>query len=240
MVMLTLGDRLLLGPTEGESELEVVADPMVGPIARYQVPVEENLVLRALALAGAARRVRIEKRVPVGAGLGGGSADAAAVLRALGGAFDPMRVIETLGSDVPACMAGGHVVVRGKGEHVELLEELDLTVTLLVPEFSLATGAVYRAFDEVGPSSGSNQLLRAAEAVEPRLGALRRALTERFGRPVELAGSGSTLFVRAGLAELGLEATASNGINRATECDVGAERVVCIECRSAPRTSLGC
>jgi 4-diphosphocytidyl-2-C-methyl-D-erythritol kinase len=237
MVMLTLADRVLIAPTDGSPELEVMTDPLVGEPARYEVPVEQNLVLRALALAGATRRVLLIKRVPVGAGLGGGSADAAAVLAALGGPFDLHEIVRTLGSDVPACMAGGHVMVRGTGEQIELLEDLDLVVTLVIPEFSLATGAVYRAFDEVGPAEGANQLLLAAETVEPRLRALRVALADQLGRPVELAGSGSTLFVRAGFDELGLEPTATDGINRATEGSVAGERIVYIECRSAPRSS---
>lgn len=235
MVMLSLADRLLLDPTDGPSRLEVESDPLIGSPARYVVPVEGNLVLRALSFAGTRCQVRLIKRVPVGAGLGGGSADAAAVLAALGGGFDAREVVEVLGSDVPACMAGGHLRVRGTGEQIELLEDLDLVVTLLIPGFSLATGDVYRAFDEVGPAPGANHLLLAAETVEPRLRGLRRSLVELLGRPVELAGSGSTLFVRASLVELGLEPSVVDGINRATECSVAGEQVVCIECRSAPR-----
>src|ERR1017187_10092777 len=94
-----------------------------GPAAAG-VPVEDNLVLRAAraVLAGrptGAVRLCLEKRLPVAAGLGGGSADAAAVPRLLGGAgssiSDPglLRLADALGSDVPACLAGGSLLVGG-------------------------------------------------------------------------------------------------------------------------------
>ena len=78
-----------------------------------------NLVARALRRVGVAAAVRIDKRIPHGGGLGGGSADAAAVLR-WAGVTDPATAAE-LGADVPFCLLGGRARVRGIGEVVEPL-----------------------------------------------------------------------------------------------------------------------
>src|SRR6185503_6827986 len=110
--------------------LEATGD--TGLLAR--VPLDEtNLILRAahaLAVAGEVRGFAefvLEKRVPVAAGLGGGSADAAAALRvlnrlwALGMPDDELHAVgATVGSDVPALLMGGPCVARGRGERVEL------------------------------------------------------------------------------------------------------------------------
>ena len=80
---------------------------------------DENLVRRALAAAGRQAFVRLHKRIPAGAGLGGGSADAAAVLRWAG--VTELRVAARLGADVPFCLVGGRARVRGVGEQVDPL-----------------------------------------------------------------------------------------------------------------------
>jgi len=160
----------------------------------------DNLVLRALALAGRRARVRLVKRIPPGAGLGGGSADAAAILR-WAGATDP-ELASRLGADVPFCVAGGRALVSGIGERIEPLAPDDATYLLVTPALSVSTARVYAAFDELGPPTGGdevvNDLERSALAVEPRLALVRDVLAEATGlRPV-LAGSGSTWYVPCG------------------------------------------
>jgi 4-diphosphocytidyl-2-C-methyl-D-erythritol kinase len=187
MVALDLADELLLGP--GDS-LEVVG------ATGLAVPADDdNLVRRALRAVGRTAAVRLTKRIPAGAGLGGGSADAAAVLRWAG--CDDVAVAAGLGADVPFCLVGGRARVTGIGDVLEPLPPEDRTFTLLTPPFGVSTPAVYRMWDELGGprSDGPNDLEPAALAVEPRLGRWRDRLADATGRTPVLAGSGSTWFV---------------------------------------------
>ena len=160
----------------------------------------DNLVARALALVDRTAAVRLTKRIPSGAGLGGGSADAAAVLRWAG--FGDLDAAARLGADVPFCVVGGRARVTGIGEVVEPLEPVTETLTLLTPPFGCSTPAVYRAWDELGGPRGDhgNDLEPAALAVEPRLGEWRDRLAEVAGQRPRLAGSGSTWFVEGAFA----------------------------------------
>lgn len=157
---------------------------------------EDNLVRRALRAAGRTAHVRLAKRIPPGAGLGGGSTDAAAVLRWAG--VDDVEVAASLGADVPFCLRGGRARVRGIGEQVDPLpDEPARTFTLLVPPFGCSTPAVYRAWDDLGgqQAEGPNDLEPAALVVEPRLARWRDQLAGATGATPSLAGSGSTWFV---------------------------------------------
>ncbi|MBV8297207.1 MAG: 4-(cytidine 5'-diphospho)-2-C-methyl-D-erythritol kinase [Acidimicrobiia bacterium] len=185
MVTLDLADTLLFGPGEG---VEVV--PLV-PSPRF----EPTLITRALQAIGRQAFVRLEKRIPVGAGLGGGSADAAAVLRWAGCA--DVSVASSLGADVPFCVMGGRARVRGTGEIVEPLPFEPRVFTLLTPPFGVATAGVYAKWDELGGPTGDtgNDLEPAALALEPRLAIWRDQLGDATGRAPRLAGSGSTWFV---------------------------------------------
>jgi len=154
-----------------------------------------NLVLRALVLAGRSASVHLRKRIPPGAGLGGGSSDAAAVLRWAG--WTDLDAAAALGADVAFCLVGGRARVRGIGEVVEPLPFEARTLTLLTPPFGCSTPAVYRAWDDLGGpiADGPNDLEAAALAVEPRLAAVRDRLGDATGETPRLAGSGSTWFV---------------------------------------------
>ena len=195
MVTVDLADELSFSPGAG---LEVA-----GPAADG-VPVDGNLVLRALGAVGRTARVRLHKVIPAGAGLGGGSADAAAVLRWAG--VDDLAVAASLGADVPFCLLGGRARVRGIGEVVEPLPDEDQVFTLLVPPLHVSTPAVYAAWDRLGgpTADGPNDLEPAALAVEPRLAAARDELAERTGCVPVLAGSGSTWFVEGAFEGPGL------------------------------------
>ena len=185
MVTIDLADELTFSDGDG---LEVVGGP--APIG------ERNLVVRALRAVGRRAHVRLVKRIPVGAGLGGGSADAAAVLRWAG--VSDLALAAGLGADVPFCLVGGRARVTGIGEVLSPLPFLDRTFTVLTPPFGVSTPAVYRQWDALGGTSSStslNDLEPAALAAEPRLAEWRDRLGDLTGQTPVLAGSGSTWFV---------------------------------------------
>jgi 4-diphosphocytidyl-2-C-methyl-D-erythritol kinase len=192
MVTLDLADTLLFGPGEGIELVPLVASPRFEP----------TLVTRALEAVGREAFVRLEKRIPVGGGLGGGSADAAAVLRWAG--CTDKSIALSLGADVPFCLVGGRARVQGVGEVVEPLPFVPRTFTLLTPPVALSTAAVYAKWDELGGPTGDNgnDLEPAALAVEPRLAIWRDQLGDATGRTPRLAGSGATWFVEGALGDV--------------------------------------
>jgi 4-diphosphocytidyl-2-C-methyl-D-erythritol kinase len=165
---------------------------------------DDNLVTRALAAVGRTASVSVAKRIPVGAGLGGGSADAAAVLRWAG--CSDLTVAASLGADVPFCVVGGRARVSGIGEVVSALPVVDRLFTLLTPPFGVSTPAVYAAWDALGRprADGPNDLEPAALSVEPRLAEFRDQLGSATGQTPVLAGSGSTWFVEGAYPDAGL------------------------------------
>lgn len=190
MVTLDLIDRLEI--SDGDS-LEVM-DALTG--ATHEIGAgDDNLVRRALRLVGRTARVRLFKSIPPGAGLGGGSADAAAILRWAG--FEDLEAASALGADVAFCLVGGRARVSGIGEVVEPLAFEERTFTLWTPPFGCSTPAVYRMWDELGGPEGDlgNDLEAAALVVQPRLAQWRDRLAEISGQRPRLAGSGSTWFV---------------------------------------------
>lgn len=166
-----------------------------GPAAAGVPTDDTNLVRRALRLVDRRANVHIHKRIPAGAGLGGGSADAAAVLRWAGST--DLALAASLGADVPFCLVGGRARVSGIGEQLEPLAPEPRTFTLLTPPFAVSTPAVYRMWDELGGPTGEepNDLEPAALVVEPRLAEWRDRLRADTGKEPVLAGSGSTWFV---------------------------------------------
>lgn len=177
-------------------ELEFSAGSALEVVGNSAVPVDaDNLVCRALRLTGRTARVRLHKHIPMGGGLGGGSADAAAVLRWAG--VTDLALAASLGADVPFCLVGGRAKVSGIGEIVEPLPYEHREFTLLTPPFAVSTPAVYRAWDALGGprADGPNDLEPAAIAVEPRLVEWRNRLGDLTGATPVLAGSGATWFV---------------------------------------------
>jgi 4-diphosphocytidyl-2-C-methyl-D-erythritol kinase len=192
MVTLDLADTLLFGPGGGIELVPLVASPRFEP----------TLVTQALEAVGREAFVRLEKRIPVGGGLGGGSADAAAVLRWAG--CTDMSIALSLGADVPFCVRGGRARVQGVGEVVEPLPFEPRTFTLLTPPVAVSTAAVYAKWDELGGPAGDNgnDLEPAALAVEPRLAIWRDQLGDASGRNPRLAGSGATWFVEGAVGDV--------------------------------------
>lgn len=147
---------------------------------------EGNLALRAARLLQKKGRVRdgarlcLTKNIPVAAGLGGGSADAAAALLGLnrfwGLNLDPQELMPSaleLGSDVPFCLTGGTALVTGIGERVEALPHIDLGRFLIAkPDDGLSSGQVYEAFDRQGTKQAVN--------VEPMVEAIKSGERETF------------------------------------------------------------
>ena len=155
MQSISLHDTLTLEPAQ---ELTFSAD------GATRVPQDEsNLALRAaLALrrhAGTAQgaMIHLHKRIPSGAGLGGGSADAAAVLRALNRHYDsPLSILALaelgaqVGSDVPFCVLCGTAMVEGRGERLRKLPDLpDCVFVVCKPDFSVSTPELYGKLDTV-------------------------------------------------------------------------------------------
>lgn len=199
MVTVDLADRLEFATGRG-----LVIRDNVPWVAReetrsagFAVPADEsNLVMRALSLAGVDRAVTLTKHIPSGAGLGGGSADAAAVLRHVG--YSDAKGASALGADVPFCVFGGRALVTGIGEVIKPLPYLELAFVILTPPFGIATAAVYQMFDVIGKTRDptcQNDLLAPALLVEPRLSIWYDLLGEITGIEPVLAGSGSSLFV---------------------------------------------
>lgn len=136
VVFLELGDVV----TVSEGPLSLT---LTGPFAPGLAADPDNLCLRAARLAGRDAAIVLEKNLPVASGIGGGSADAAAVLRALG--VTPERP-ETLGADVPVCLASRPSRMQGLGEIVTPLPPLPmLHVVLVNPRLGLSTPAVFKA-----------------------------------------------------------------------------------------------
>ena len=193
---------------------------LTGPGAAGVSADEDNLATRAARLllaraSGVGARISLHKQIPAGAGLGGGSADAAAVLVGLDHllqlglpAVELAALGATLGSDVPFCVSGGAARMRGRGERIEPATIPALHVLVAVPPFAISTPAVYRAWDDLGGPIASrvvhapagvggltNDLEAAAELVEPRLAPFRDGLEIAAGAPAILAGSGSSCAV---------------------------------------------
>lgn len=209
MVAVDLVDTLHLGAGSGLTVVDDSGQAVPG------VPTgSANLVARALAAVDRQVAVRLVKQIPPGAGLGGGSSDAAAVLRWAG--CTDLAVAALLGADVPFCLTGGRAMVGGVGERVTRLDDRPQELILLLPPFGVDTPSVYRAWDRMAgdgslpePGTVANDLEAPAIAVEPRLAAWRRRLAEVTGAVPRLAGSGSTWFVEGSSASLGLDGVGS-------------------------------
>ncbi len=196
MVPLELADRLALANAFAPGDRLHVAGPAVFELG----PPERNLVVRAIGAARAACRARsvdlplpalaarLEKRIPVAAGLGGGSSDAAAALDAAleaWGAGDALTLADRasvaagLGSDVPFFLAGGWALVEGRGERVTRLPAprgLAPAVLLVTPGLTVSTGAVFAAYaGGVRPAQGAT--LASSRHLAAELGAGMTAAT---------------------------------------------------------------
>lgn len=215
VVFAGVGDTLRAEPAE---TLSLTVD---GPFAAALSDEPDNLVLRAArALApGRGARLTLTKRLPVASGIGGGSADAAAALRALTRLWDldaalARRVAPTLGADVPVCLNGTPAIMRGVGDELSPAPALPPFGLLLVnPGVALETRAVFAArrggFSAAfaparlpdAPAlaavlrDAGNDLTDAAIALCPAIADVLAALGALPGALVaQISGSGATCF----------------------------------------------
>ena len=161
---------------------------------RFAVPAgADNMVLRAAAEIELRAEFFLEKSIPPGAGLGGGSSDAAAVLRASRLPTSHLEPLAArLGADVPFFLRGGRARATGRGEFLESMAVEEGWYALAWPGYEVSTAAVYQAWDRVG-GDGRNHLFRAACTVEPRLVDFAAELGEGW----VMTGSGSAFFREA-------------------------------------------
>ena len=194
MVTLSLADELKF--SEGNALVVTLEGAAANGLEVTIGP--NNLITKALNMVGLTAAVSVRKRIPAGAGLGGGSGNAAAVFRwAKRTSADDILLSATLGADVPFCIIGGRAKVTGIGEILVPLPFEQRTFTLLCPPFGVSTPAVYQSWDALGGPTGEhgNDLEPAALIVEPRLSEWRDVLGDATGKTPRLAGSGSTWFV---------------------------------------------
>ncbi len=188
MVSLDLSDRIVISDGDGLT--------IEGPEIGFSVESgSNNLVTQALELINRKALIRLEKNIPSGAGLGGGSTNAAAILRWAG--FTDLVKAASLGADVSYCIVGGRARVSGIGEVVEPLPFVEKTFTLLTPPFGASTPAVYKHWDEMGGPVGDNgnDLEPALLSYMPEAEQYKNRLAEISDKIPQLAGSGSTWFV---------------------------------------------
>ena len=126
MVTLDIADVLTVTPGEQGLSFD-------GPQAQGLTDSDDNLVSRALRQCGKQARVHVQKNIPHGGGLGGGSADAAAIFRWAN--YQDLEAASRIGADIPFCMIGGRARVRGIGE---IIEPLPFVARVIVVEPRLA------------------------------------------------------------------------------------------------------
>lgn len=184
----------------------------------------DNLAFRALEAVRSQTTslqpiaLTLDKTIPTAAGLGGGSADAAAALGLAGRYFgvDQATLRElapTLGSDVPFCLMGGTARVGGRGDVIEPLDPLSgFALAIVVPPVEISTPAVFRKWDEMAGPTGLamaeldlppvlrgdgdlvNDLYPATAALSSIVDEWRTELVDGWGRPVMMSGSGPSLY----------------------------------------------
>ncbi|WP_239520677.1 4-(cytidine 5'-diphospho)-2-C-methyl-D-erythritol kinase [Pseudooceanicola aestuarii] len=211
VVFADIGDRLIISPA-ASSALQIT-----GPMRHVAPATADNLALRAAAWMGHSAAITLEKSLPAGAGLGGGSADAAAVLRGLALLHDrpPPEGSATLGADIPVCLLSRAARMRGIGQQVSVLPPCPALPALLVnPGLHLATPRVFQALERrdfpplparlpefrnpgavidwlVGQR---NDLEPPAIALAPQIGTVLSVLRDTGAALARMSGSGTTCF----------------------------------------------
>jgi 4-diphosphocytidyl-2-C-methyl-D-erythritol kinase len=220
---LALHDTLEVMPHRGPFRL-TCSDPGVPVDGRNLVTRAARALWSALGRAGEPRGVAVHltKHIPMQAGLGGGSSDAASTLSALarlwrprGARADLSAIAADLGSDVPYFLLGGTALGLSRGEELYPLEDLPaFSVVLALPPFGVATAEAYRWFDEdhplqlnMPPGAGrsitgwpgcplplENDLENAVARRHPEIAAARLALEAAGAEAASMTGSGSAVF----------------------------------------------
>ena len=211
----SLSDEIILEPA---SEDSITVEGGEAP--------EDETNLAWIALDAARRDARmtspvaltIRKRIPSGAGLGGGSADAAATLGLFAARYgldeeETIGLAESIGADVPFSLVGGTKLVEGRGQRLAPAEPIgDFALGIVVPPFAFSTPEVFARWDVLDGPTGDvmdtrhlpptlrdgppirNDLLPAAISLDPRIGEWRDDVARRWSTGVAMTGSGSALF----------------------------------------------
>lgn len=228
----------------------------LGDLAASGTDMRRNhAVLALFAMAEASGRepdvaLTIDKRIPVGAGLGGGSADAAATLLALNtlwGLDWPLErlreVAAGLGADMPFCLSGGYAHGTGFGERITPLEENRIRQLrdsgfagpLVVGAYQaeLRTPEVYATFDELGGDPDhDNDLQRAAISLHPRSGAAVRAALQAGATHAFVSGSGPSVVAFAP------DATRLQAIANAWRESAAVDRIIAADAPATPKVHV--
>lgn len=206
VVFADVGDRIEFSASE-QTKLKID-----GPFGAGLTAGHDNLILTALTLCNASPvAVRLTKNLPVSSGLGGGSANAAAVLRA----FDKKHHVDaaSIGADVPVCCLSETSMMTGIGEIVTPVPGLGQMAAVLVnPGIAVSTGDIFRIYDGLNPKSqpdetatfgglldrtlsGRNDLQKTAVTLVPEIASVLAALETSEGCSVaRMSGSGATCF----------------------------------------------
>ena len=233
-----------------------LSGPHLGDLAASGTDMRRNhAVLALFAMAEASGRepdvaLTIDKRIPVGAGLGGGSADAAATLLALNtlwGLDWPLErlreVAAGLGADMPFCLSGGYAHGTGFGERITPLEEdrirqlrdSRLAGPLVVGAYQaeLRTPEVYATFDELGGNPDhDNDLQRAAISLHPRSGAAVRAALQAGATHAFVSGSGPSVVAFAP------DAARLQAIANAWRESAAVDRIIAADAPATPKVHV--
>jgi 4-diphosphocytidyl-2-C-methyl-D-erythritol kinase len=198
MLSVSLHDEIILKPSDA------------GITVNCSTPgIKNNIVQRASELLFTEAKIKtgaditIKKNIPLSAGLGGGSADAAATLVGLNSLFGLnmhigklMEIAAKLGADVPFCLVGGTARCLGIGDKIEKINPKTGSAFLLVmPRIQVSTRDVYNRYDEIGSGDSDNELERAAFGMFPKIGEIRETLDGITRKGWKMSGSGPALYL---------------------------------------------
>lgn len=217
----SLHDRLLIG--ESSEAIEIVCEDPRVPCDETNLAFKAALLLREVTGTSKGARIEIEKRIPVAAGLGGGSSNAAATLLALIRLWqveiderELIQIAAKLGSDVPFFLTGGTALGVGRGEEVSPIEQVHCEHLLLVnPGFAVSTRDAYEKLSRLTTSEAAsiipfallaakgisglplvarNDLEEPVLAAYPEIAEVKRRLMSLGARHALMSGSGATVF----------------------------------------------
>ncbi|MEK6409855.1 MAG: 4-(cytidine 5'-diphospho)-2-C-methyl-D-erythritol kinase [Acidobacteriota bacterium] len=209
--------------TETSNAIEIICDDPRVPCDETNLAFKAAALLRETAGVSKGARIEIEKRIPVAAGLGGGSSNAAATLLALIELWqldiderNRFRIAASLGSDVPFFLIGGTALGVGRGEEVSSIEQVQSEDLLLVnPGFAVSTRDAYEKLSRLTRSEAAlklpfallaakgisglplvarNDLEQVVLAAHPEIAEVKRRLISLGARHALMSGSGATVF----------------------------------------------
>ena len=222
MHQITLADTIFLMRRGKNIALECSHKQLAGDAQNLAFRAADFMLKNYLPRAGVA--IRLIKRIPIGAGLAGGSTDAAAVIQGISRLFGLHLSLSELcqcgaqiGADVPFCIAGGTALCTGKGEKIHPLQHgPHLHLVVVKPDFSLSTAAVFQQFDQLQPDCHpnhpvflqaweeqnlpvlSNHICNILEKVSlsshPEIGTASRRLIQAGALAAQMSGSGPAVF----------------------------------------------